>query len=194
MKELVESFKDNSDGIIGCVNLFYDEQNKIEPSAQVIRKVLGLTIYRNANKRGEDLKNQPKLRGVNSLSGKGVLIPFAVFKRIGLYNDAMLPHYHADTEFTIRSTTAGFRLFICYSAKVYSHHKETGINAHSTQGSIKEFLCGFRTIRSTRHFITLRNKAMLLHGRKFPLYLSVNLIGITVGFLLRFFKGIFFRQ
>lgn len=49
---------------------------------------------------------------VDALPGNGVLVHRSVYETIGLYNSLMTPHYHADTEFTLRATRQGFQVWV----------------------------------------------------------------------------------
>ena len=55
---------------------------------------------------------------VNTLSGRGMLVPIEVFERIGNLDVTGLPHYAADYEFSMRAAQAGFKLAISYQAVV----------------------------------------------------------------------------
>jgi GT2 family glycosyltransferase len=162
---------------------------RIEPSAQIRYSLLGFTQYRNIDALGDLLGDRNGMQQVDTLSGKGVLIPLPVFKHIGLYNEIALPHYHADTEFSVRTTKNGYRLFVHYGARLYSWHEETGMNARNTSAGIAAFLKGFSSVKSTRHFPSIVNLNRLLHGWKYPFYVLINLMGITGGFLRRYMKS-----
>jgi GT2 family glycosyltransferase len=177
--------------ILGCVNLLQsDGEPRIEPSAQVRYSLLGLTMYRNADAMGSLLADRNGVRPVDTLSGKGVLVPFTVFRQIGVYNEMALPHYHADTEFSVRATRYGYNLFVHYGARLYSWHEETGLNARNTSSDVAAFFRGFGSVKSTRHLPSLVSLNRLLYGWTFPLYLLLNLAGITGGFLRRFFRNV----
>ena len=190
LKMISMSASEHPDSIIGCVNLLYDQKTRIEPSAQKKRKFLGLDLYGRVNQWGDDLKDFRGIEEVNALSGKGVLIPVSVFKKIGLYNSEMLPHYHADTEFTIRASKAGYKILLNYSAKLYSHHEETGLTARTSENTLKAFLHGFSSIKSTRHYPSLKNRAKLIYGDTYRIYLLINLIGVWGGFIKRYIKSL----
>lgn len=194
LSELIEAEKRYPNSIIGCVNLFFADREKIEPSSQKEKVILGFKLYLKLNKWGDDLKNYAGIFEVNALSGKGVLIPVPVFKKIGLYNAEMLPHYHADTEFTIRASKAGIKILLNYSAKLYSHHKETGLTAWTSGNTLKAFLHGFSSIKSTRHYTSLKNRAKLIYGDTFYIYLLINLIGVFGGFIKRYFNNLFTQK
>ena len=55
----------------------------------------------------------------NLLTGRCLLHPIEVFKKIGNYNSEKLPHYGGDDEFTARARSSGFKLFILPSAIVF---------------------------------------------------------------------------
>lgn len=63
---------------------------------------------------------------VNSLTGRGMLVPVKVFKKIGLFDAKGFPHYGADTEFSIRAERAGFSLCVFYGAVLYADTSSTG--------------------------------------------------------------------
>ena len=52
-----------------------------------------------------------ELVAVDALAGNGVLIHQQVFTEIGLYNEIFLPHYHADSEITLRAKKKGINVF-----------------------------------------------------------------------------------
>ncbi len=64
--------------------------------------------------------------GVDTISGRGVLIPVSVLKRIGNFAYQSLPHYGADYEFGFRAKAAGVPLVVDYGAVVYLKNDLTG--------------------------------------------------------------------
>jgi len=48
--------------------------------------------------------------------GDGTLIPISIYTKIGLYDSSWFPHYHADTEFSLRALKAGFNIYIDLNA------------------------------------------------------------------------------
>lgn len=75
----------------------------------------------------DHLPGDPDVVEVTHAPGRGTLIPLAVFRRIGLYDERHLPHYGADYDFTFRARRAGYRILISYAAKVFSHVEATGM-------------------------------------------------------------------
>jgi GT2 family glycosyltransferase len=56
---------------------------------------------------------------VEAMPGNGVLIHRSVFEEIGLYNEKMLPHYHADSEFVMRAVKHDIESAVTQRAIVY---------------------------------------------------------------------------
>lgn len=63
---------------------------------------------------------------VNSLTGRGMLVPVKVFEKIGLFDAKRFPHYGADTEFSIRAERAGFSLCVYCGAVLYADTSTSG--------------------------------------------------------------------
>lgn len=60
--------------------------------------------------------NRDAATGVNTLSGRGTLVPVEVFDAVGGLRARDLPHYAADYEFAMRARRAGFSLAVSYRA------------------------------------------------------------------------------
>ena len=58
--------------------------------------------------------------------GRGLLIPVAVFKKIGLYDENYFPHYYADDDFTLRATKAGFKVYCSWDAELITFPNASG--------------------------------------------------------------------
>lgn len=71
----------------------------------------------------------------DALSGRGVLFPVAALKAVGGMRPGWLPHYLADYELAVRVRAAGWRLYICNAAAVFSP-EEFGV--HYRGKNIKE--------------------------------------------------------
>lgn len=93
---------------------------------------------------------------VDTISGRGVLIPVSVIKRIGNFAYRSLPHYGADYEFGFRAKAAGVPLVVDYGAVVY----------------LKNDLTGFRP---TAHVLSYRDEWRRLFSIKSPANVIVHL-------------------
>lgn len=118
------------------------------------------------------------------LTGMNVLIPAAVFAKIGYYDDVNFPQYHADSEFTLRARKAGVPILFEPSAKVWNRVESTFMQRFLADrkfdfGTIRELLTSFRSpMRLSCYW--------LLHWRYCPLLL------IPWAFLLRLLRVAFF--
>ena len=185
LTKLIEISSQNKGSIIGTLNLFYDNPNLIENSAFKRNVLFG---YSRLHKFGQFNNEIDKLRVVDALSGKGVLIPIKTFKEIGLYNSKMLPHYHADFEFTYRAKKTGHPLYLSTSARLLSHQYLSGTGSVTSKVNFKEFILSFNNIKSTHHLPSLINFHKLIYGKTYPFYLFLSLLFIHLGFAKRYFR------
>ena len=81
--------------IVGTLNLFYDNRERIEPSAFFNKKFLIFYYNKRLFSFGQTIPEKVEnYYPVDTLSGKGILFPIEVFKVSGLLNEKVLPHYH----------------------------------------------------------------------------------------------------
>jgi GT2 family glycosyltransferase len=112
------------------------------------------------------------------LSGRGVLIPIELFKKIGLYDQMLFPHYGADIDFSIRASKAGYKLLVSLNAIVYSHVKSTGFSIKNK--SLPFFLRikeGFFSIKSPNNF-KIRYNLAIKHSPLKIIYFVLDTIRI----------------
>lgn len=64
------------------------------------------------------------LRSVDYLCGNGSLFHRSVFEEIGVYDDKWTPHYHGDSELTMRAEQAGIQRWVSPAARVYNRFSE----------------------------------------------------------------------
>ena len=83
----------------------------------------------------ENVKNTEIIQ-VDALAGNGVLIHRKVFEEIGLYNATFLPHYHADSELTIRANNRGIKVFASPSVILLNdfHDNQKKLNLKQVKG------------------------------------------------------------
>lgn len=95
---------------------------------------------------------------INTLPGRGTLVPVAVFRRIGNLRCRLLPHYHADYEFACRAARAGFSLVVSYDAVIRVHTAITGSEGDlATPIALRRavhLLSSRRSIRNLRYRMT----------------------------------------
>ena len=110
----------------------------------------------------------------STLTGRGVLIPSEVFRKIGIYNDR---HYAqcGDTEFPRRAYKAGYKLIVTYDNPVYSYAlTETHIN------HIKRYKFSVKGFK--KYFFNIRSNANLRYRFWFAYDSATNPIKGTIYF------------
>ena len=70
---------------------------------------------------GQDGDAGEDVRGVDALSGRGVVYPVAALKAVNGMRPRWLPHYMADFELSLRVCDAGWRLLVSPAVSVKSH-------------------------------------------------------------------------
>ncbi|OGY79302.1 MAG: hypothetical protein A3B74_00435 [Candidatus Kerfeldbacteria bacterium RIFCSPHIGHO2_02_FULL_42_14] len=108
------------------------------------------------------LKNQDDTTDIDTVSGRGVLIPIEVFQKIGNYRKKWLPHYGADYEFGFRAKKYGFPLALSYKAIVYLKDNLTGFRP---KGNILSFAQAWKklTHRKSPSNIFVQSTLVILH-------------------------------
>ncbi|ARS34501.1 glycosyltransferase family 2 protein [Pontibacter actiniarum] len=84
-------------------------------------------------------EQQVGLHAVSQLPGRGLLIPRAVFEKIGLLDQDQFPHYVADYDFTHTALRNGFELYVNYDAKLYTYPEESGERKNRQSKSFNNF-------------------------------------------------------
>lgn len=88
------------------------------------------------------------VEAVDVLPGRGTLFPVSVFREVGEFPEAELPHYAADHAFTAKCARAGYELVVSYDAVVRSRTELTGMHAARSKKSLREMYRYFFSRRS----------------------------------------------
>lgn len=83
--------------------------------------------------------------------GRGVIIPSAVFGRLGLFDDVRLPHYGADHDFYLCARRRGIRLYVATRAFVDIDTTRTTLADDPGAMTLRQFRDSLRSIRSHRN-------------------------------------------
>jgi len=81
-----------------------------------------------------------ELPAVTHLPGRGMLIPAAVFERVGLFDAAHFPQRFADYDFSYRAAQAGFAIKVCLAARLFSHRHASSGAEYREQGGLRGWL------------------------------------------------------
>lgn len=68
--------------------------------------------------------------------GRGILIPRSIFDAVGLFDEALFPHYAADNDFGLRVHKAGHNILIVPDARVKLYTEQTGMSPARTLGDL----------------------------------------------------------
>jgi GT2 family glycosyltransferase len=146
---LMEHSQAHPEWIIAAVQVDLDsgQHIAITPSQNLL---LGFATL-NGPKSITDKMRAERLVSTNLIGGgRGVIIPAHVFLRVGLFDDADLPHYYADHDFYLRCRAAGIVMKVAVDATVAIDQTQTSIaNAPSTM-SFRGLVASFTSMRSHR--------------------------------------------
>ena len=92
--------------------------------------------------------NYSGLAEITHAPGRGTVFPLRVFSSIGLFDHEGLPQYGADYDFTHRARRAGYRIYMNYDAKLYSHVDHTGSTAFKGRWSFRRLYGYLTSIKS----------------------------------------------
>lgn len=185
LQQKVEQAFDNPDCIIGSVCVYKDDTNKIETSGLALTSN-GFTV-RPLVPHGEKLSKLSRqgLVEATHLPGKGVLIPVSIYQRIGVYDQEHFPHYHADSEFTLRAHKAGIKVYVDFSSRVFSSVNRSNAGVASTGLSWKKILHSFTSPYGLNSVQTYWNLACIHYQQKKFRYLISSYGRIVLGILAR---------
>ena len=175
-----------SDAVIGSLCVYQSDHDIIETSGLVMnfttcsaKSLVALGTKRS----GLDYSG---CIPVTHLPGKGVLVPLKVYKQIGIYDAEQLPHYHADTDFTLRAYERGYAVLVDFDSIVYSDVNRG--NLISGQDiTLSSVLNTFEEKRGVNDFSAYRAFARKHFGQRAWQFLLVSYAKIFLGLSRRYF-------
>lgn len=87
------------------------------------------------------------LHPVTYLPGRGMLIPAAAFRALGLFDERHLPHYLADYDFSSRARRHGFPVFLNYDARLGTYPAASGQHTTRRTRSLRGYVQHLFSIR-----------------------------------------------
>ncbi len=182
LANIVNASQDNNRAIVGSLILDANNPNRvIDAGVKIVWKKN--LIYGVADKIAKDAKfyrDRGIIKDIDTLPGKGTLVPVEVFDKIGNFNYRRLPHYIADYEFFCRAKRNGFKLIVSNKARNYNFHKETGTgHIYGTKASYKEVLGVLFDRKSKLNILDYANFLILCCPKE---YLFLNLFRVSKRF------------
>ena len=114
--------------------------------------------------------------------GRGVIIRASVFDKVGLFNEAQLPHYYADHDFYFRCRKAGIKLYVCGDVKVDIDDTMTTLGDMDSELSLTNFMESLKNRRSHRNIKDLS----MLFSLHYPIAALAH-VGVALH-LVRYFS------
>lgn len=151
LSQLLIASKENNNAVVGSLCKDVRDRKKIFDA--------GITIQWKPYKYGQVTYNPQKryTKSIDTVSGRGVLIPISVIKWVGNVAQNALPHYGADYEYGLRIKFAGIPLVIANKAIVYLKNELTGFRPTKKILSYAEIWKKLFSIRSPANiFVHLR--------------------------------------
>lgn len=127
---------------------------------------------------------------VTHLPGKGVLVPLNVYRQIGLYDAKRLPHYHADTDFTLRAYERGIEVLVDFDSIVMSEVNVANMGVSSAI-TLRGIAKTFDAKKGVNGFPAYKNFALSHFPNRWLQYLCVTYIKILLGLTRRYFVSKF---
>ncbi len=172
--------------LIGSISVSDEDGSKVSDGGVRINWLTAKYIRLSRGKKYEEVISDSRalLQPVDFLPGRGTLIPVGVFRKIGVYDFARLPHYGADYEFSHRAKKNGYGLFIHYGAVVKSDVSSTGINNENRVLGWRELGKSFFSIRSPNSISYRWNFARLTCPMsRLPLFFAFDIGRVVIGAL-----------
>ena len=128
LTNIVKASQENKRAIVGSLILDADDPNHVVDAGVKIvwQKNLIYGVADKIAKNAQFYRDRGIIKDIDTLPGKGTLIPVEVFEKIGNFNYQRLPHYIADYEFFCRAKRNGIKLIVSNKARNYNFAKQTG--------------------------------------------------------------------
>jgi len=118
------------------------------------------------------------------LGGRGVVIPAAVFRTVGLLNETELPHYGADHDFYMRCREANVPLYIAATCSICVDSERTTLAENAGETGFSGLVRALSDRRSHRNIRDL-SALFRLHYPIRPLYFVGVALNISRFLLMR---------
>jgi GT2 family glycosyltransferase len=128
LSRIVKASVENRRAIVGSLILDAELPSRVIDGGVRINWKNG-SVYGVANvvaNKASFFKKRVIIDKLDTLPGKGSLVPVEVLKQIGNFNYKRLPHYVGDYEFFCRAKKSGFNLIVSTKSKLYNFVKQTG--------------------------------------------------------------------
>lgn len=183
LRSLVDLSKKYPDSLIGSLACYKDNSKRVFYS--------GVKWDRLRAKKNFNVPRFTEINKINceyfksdTLVGRGLLVPVECFRKIGLFEEKMLPQYAADEDFSLRAKNSGYLLLVSCKGVIISDTKNTGYKNNFNEMNFKKFLLSHFSRKSPNNFKT-RFYMCIKHIPIYYclIYLMIDEIRLIVGFI-----------
>ncbi|MBN2612171.1 MAG: glycosyltransferase family 2 protein [Bacteroidales bacterium] len=142
--ELFKLLISNKPDTIICSKIYFEKQyNLIQSMGGMYNSKTGYIYLNGSNKIDGNQFNKPMK--ADWFPGMGTTLHRNVFEKIGFFDEDTFPQYHGDSDFGLRATKAGFKIFAYPQLKIWNDTSNTGF---SNNESFSVFFKSLTTLKS----------------------------------------------
>ena len=180
LENLITTARNNPDTIIGSTCIHKDT-GKIFYTSRILCKMRARFLSPHRDQHIDNL-DTTGLYESDILSGRGMLIPFAVFKDINGFDEERLPHYGADYEFSWRAKRHDYRIVCATNCRVFTQNRDDKL--YQYRSSFKEFITNKK---KPGNFPAIINFSFVCFGRCYATYyVCINFGRHLLSYIKRF--------
>ena len=181
LAKMMDAMDGKKDRVLNPVSVDDSGNERIVSSGgRVISWIFALHSHSYVGRSADSLDTEQPMK-VDFLSGRGTLMPLAIFPRIGLYDQQNLPQVHSDYEFTWRAKRSGYDLFMDPRIRVYIDVQTTGLDPLIRRLTFREIFRSFKFRHSPSNLKARYNAARLMvPSYALPSYLLMAFLKIMV--------------
>lgn len=143
--ELHETSKKFPDSIVSSISVLDSNKDIIVSSGYLVSGKLRHFASAIDNKKASNFSNEVVF--CDMLSGRSLLMPIKVFKKIGIFDERRFPHCFADLEFTHRAKLNGFTLVANTKSKIYTELNSNNFSVYLVKSRRQDFLKGMFNVK-----------------------------------------------
>ena len=185
LQSLIDALKKVKAGsIIGSISVTMELPHRVTFSG--VKETIWWRSKKKTYLKNLSIVDPAELTGIypsDVLPGRGMLIPYRALIELN-YFDEKFVQYGSDDDFCLRAKRAGHKVYVCWDAKVFSHHKLTGAGSPVLKPALTHYLKQLMNKYSPIYF----PKNVLFvwrHGRRcvFPITIGILILGIIKTFI-----------
>lgn len=171
--------------IAGALTLSFRDKKTIIKSGTVVNSWFwNSTNHLYQGKKIEEINLRP--RNVNFLTGRCLMHPIEIFKKVGTYDVFNFRHYGADDEFSMRVKNYGYEVLLCPKSIVYlKDNKKTKKNKPNINFFINTLL-GFKSNQNILNKLKLTKKIVPFYAK--PTYFLIAIFKSIYVSILRYYE------